>query len=51
MDSHIRFMEQAFNKTYLNMEYKCVMTREIERIIKSLKPKVHMGMTRYPQKF
>ena len=41
-DSHIRFMEQAFNKTYLSMEYKCV-TREIERITKSLKTKSSYG--------
>ena len=43
MDSHIRFMEQAFTKPYLSMEYKCVTTRELERIIKSLKTKSSYG--------
>ena len=39
MDSHTYFMEQAFNKPYPSMEYKCTTTKEIERIIKSLKTK------------
>jgi hypothetical protein len=37
MDSHTHFMEQAFNKPYPSMERKCTTTKEIERIIKSLK--------------
>ena len=39
MDSHTHFMEQAFNKHYPSMDYKCTTTKEIERIIKSLKTK------------
>ena len=39
MDNHTHFMEQAFNKPYTNMESKCTSTKEIERIIKSLKTK------------
>ena len=38
MDSHTYFMEQAFNKPYPSMEYKCT-TKEIGQIIKSLKTK------------
>ena len=39
MDSHTHFMEQAFNKSYPSMEYKCTTMKEIEQIIKSLKKK------------
>jgi len=35
--NHTHFMEQAFNKTYPNVECKCTTTKEIEQIIKSLK--------------
>jgi len=50
MDSHTHFVEQAFNKPYPSMECQCTTTtKEIERIIKSLKAKSHMGTTRYPQ--
>ena len=34
MDSHTRFMEQAFTNTYPSMEWKCTTTEEIERITK-----------------
>ena len=34
MDSHTRFMEQAFTNPYTGMEWKCTTTEEIERIIK-----------------
>jgi len=37
MDSHTHFMEQAATKPYPSMECKCTTTKEIERIIKSLK--------------
>jgi len=43
MDSHTHFMEQAFNKPYPSMEHKCTSTKEIERIIKSLKTKNSYG--------
>ena len=43
MDSRTHFMEQAFNKPYPNMESKCTSTKEIERIIKSLKTKNSYG--------
>jgi len=36
-------MEKAYNKPYPSMEYKCTTTREIERIIKSLKTKNSYG--------
>ena len=39
MDSHTHFVEQAFNKPYPSMECKCTTTKEIGRIIKSLKTK------------
>jgi len=39
MDTHTHFMEQAFNNLYQSMECKCKTTKEIERIIKSLKAK------------
>ena len=42
MDSHIHFIEQAFNKPYPCMECKCT-TKEIEHIIKSLKAKYSCG--------
>jgi hypothetical protein len=42
-------MEQAFNKPYPSMECNC-KTKETERIIKSLKAKKLMGMTRNPQR-
>ena len=42
MDSHTHFMEQPFNKPYSSMECKCT-TKEIERIIKSLKAKNSYG--------
>jgi hypothetical protein len=38
------------NKPYPSMECKYTTTKEIERIIKSLKAKTHIGMTRYPQR-
>jgi hypothetical protein len=47
MVSHTRFMEQAFTNPYPSMEWKCTTTEEIERIIKSLKTKHSMGMTRF----
>jgi len=53
MDSHTYFMEQAFNKPYPSMECKCTTTKEIERIIKSLKTKNSYGydeITIYHQK-
>ena len=31
MDSHTHFMEQAFNKPYPSVEYKCTTTKEIEK--------------------
>jgi len=34
---HTPFMKQAFTKPYPSMECKCTTTKEIERIIKSLK--------------
>jgi hypothetical protein len=34
-------MELAFNKPYPSMKSKCTSTKEIERIIKSLKTKTH----------
>jgi len=43
MDSHTHFMEQAFNKPYPSMECKCTKTKEIERIIKSLKTQNSYG--------
>jgi hypothetical protein len=43
MDSRIHFMEQAFNKPYPSMECKYRTTKEIERIIKSLKAKNSFG--------
>ena len=43
MDSHTHFKEQAFNKPYPSMECKCTTTKEIERIIKSLKAKNSYG--------
>jgi hypothetical protein len=39
INNHIHFMEQAFNKPYSSMKYKCTTTKEIEQIIKSLKTK------------
>ena len=36
-------MEEAFNKPYPNMKYKCATTEEIEQIIKSLKMKNSYG--------
>ena len=39
MGSHTHFMEQAFNKPYPYMEYRCTTTKEIGQIIKSLKTK------------
>jgi len=39
IDNHTHFMDQACNKPYPSMEYKCTMTKEIEQIIKSLKTK------------
>jgi len=39
VDSHTHFMEQAFTNSYPSMECKCITTKEIERIIKSLKTK------------
>jgi hypothetical protein len=36
-------MEQAFNKPYPSMEWKCTTTEETERIIKSLKTKNSYG--------
>jgi len=39
MDRHTHFMEQAFTKPYPSMECKCITTKEIERIVKSLKTK------------
>jgi hypothetical protein len=36
-------MEQAFTKPYTSMEWKCITTEEIERIIKSLKTKNSYG--------
>jgi len=32
MDSHMHFMEQAFNKRYPSMEFKCTTTKEIEQL-------------------
>jgi hypothetical protein len=43
MDSHTRFMEQAFNKPYPSMECKCTTTKEIEQIIKLIKTKNSYG--------
>jgi len=43
MDSHTHFMEQAFNKPYPSMEFKCTTTKEIGQIIKSLKTKISYG--------
>ena len=43
MDSHTHFMEQAFNKPSPSMECKCTKTKEIERIIKSLKTQNSYG--------
>jgi len=37
IDSHTHFMEQAFTKPYPSVKRKCTTTKEIERIIKSLK--------------
>ena len=39
MDSHTRFMEQAFTNPYPSRKWKCTRTVDIERIIKSLKTK------------
>ena len=39
MDSHTRFMEQAFTSPYPSMEWKFTTTEETEQIIKSLKTK------------
>ena len=36
-------MEQVFTKPYPSMECKCTITKEIERIIKSLKTKNSYG--------
>jgi len=49
MDRHTHFMEQAFTKPYPSMECKCTTTKEIERIIKSLK-NTHVGTMRYLQR-
>jgi len=38
-DRHNHFMEQAFSEPYPSMKHKCTTTKEIERIIKSLKTK------------
>jgi ribonucleotide reductase beta subunit family protein with ferritin-like domain len=43
-------MEQTFNKSYTSMVRKYTATKEIGRIIKSLKAKTRMGTTRYPQR-
>jgi len=43
MDSHTRFMEQAFTNPYPSMEWICTTTEDIERIIKSLKIKNSYG--------
>ena len=37
--NHTHFIEKAFNKPYLSMEFKCTTTTEIEQILKSLKTK------------
>ena len=39
IDSQTHFMEQAFNKPYPSMEYKCTTAKEIEQIIKFIKKK------------
>ena len=43
-------MEQAFNKPYPSMECKCITTKEIEQIIKSLKTKNSYGYVKIPTK-
>jgi len=51
VDNRIHCMEQAFNKTYPSMESKCSSTKEIERIIKSLKTKNSYGYDEISTKF
>jgi hypothetical protein len=43
MDTHDHFMEQVFTKPYCSMDCKCTTTKEVERIIKSLKTKNSYG--------
>ena len=43
MDSHTHFMGQAFTKPFPSLECKCTTTKEIERIIQSLKTKNPYG--------
>ena len=43
IDSQTHFMEQAFNKPYPSMEYKCTTAKEIEQIIKFIKKKNSYG--------
>jgi hypothetical protein len=43
VDNHTLFMEKAFIKPYPSMESKYTSTKEIERIIKSLKTKNSYG--------
>ena len=40
VDRHNHFMEQAFSEPYPSMKHKCTTTKEIERIINSLKTKL-----------
>jgi hypothetical protein len=41
--NHIHFIKQAFENTYPNMESKVSTVKEMEQIIKSLKPKKSFG--------
>jgi hypothetical protein len=43
IDRHNHFMEQAFSETYTSLQHKCTTTKEIGRIIKSLKTKHSYG--------
>ena len=40
-----------FNNTFSRIDWKQATTYEINKIIKSLRLKTHMGMTKSPQKF
>jgi predicted secreted protein len=39
MDIRTHFMDQAFNRLYPSMEFKCTTTKEVDQMIKSLKTK------------
>jgi hypothetical protein len=46
-EKHWSYLSQAFPTPFPEIKYEPTSTKEIENIIKSLKPKAPMGMTKF----